>query len=155
LATEAALAARRPLFWLGMAILLGVAGIKLLVALNNGHSNVELLLIMAAVFCVLLIVVYRRRRTKLGDRALAQLRSLFARLRRRSAMLKPGGETEEAALLAAVFGVAALPVTSFGYIRQVFPQNSGTSNSCGSSGCGSGSSGCGGGGGGGCGGCGS
>jgi uncharacterized protein (TIGR04222 family) len=154
LATEAVLAVRRPLFGLGMAVLLGVAGIKLLVALNTGHSNIEFLLMMAAVFCLLLFVVYRRPRTKLGDQVLAELRVLFARLRRRSATLKPGGETEEAALLAAVFGVAALPAVSFGYIRQVFPQNSSASNSCGSGGSGCGS-GCGGGGGGGCGGCGS
>jgi uncharacterized protein (TIGR04222 family) len=146
------LAARRPLFRLGMAVLLGVAGIKLFVALNTGHGNVGFLLLMAAVFWILLFVMYRRHRTKLGDQALAELRILFARLQRRSDTLKPGGETEEAALLAAVFGVAALPEMSFGYMRQVFPQKSSASNSCGSSGCGAG--GCGGGGGG-CGGCGS
>jgi uncharacterized protein (TIGR04222 family) len=151
LATDAVFAVRRPLFAVGMAVLLGVTGIKLFVALNTGHSNVEFLLLMTAVFCLLLFVMYRRHRTKLGDQVLAELRILFARLRRRSATLKPGGETEEAALLAAVFGVAALPTMSFGYIRQVFPQNSSASNSCGSTG----GSGCGGGGGGGCGGCGS
>jgi hypothetical protein len=94
------------------------------------------------------------RLTSRGRTLLADLRRLFARLRERAPRLTPGGASADAALLAAVFGVAALP-TAFAYAQALYPRAASTSSSWSSS-CGAscGSSCGGGGGGGGCGGCG-
>jgi hypothetical protein len=74
------------------------------------------------------------------------------RLRGRAKTLASGGATNEALLLASVFGVSVLAGPAFGFVEQLFPRANQRGGSCGSS-CGSSS--CGGGGcGGGCGGCG-
>jgi uncharacterized protein (TIGR04222 family) len=157
--------ARRPILWLGALILGGLAVAKIFVAFQRGHFNVLFLVGLAAVFLFYLFGLYNKERTGLGDRVLTDLKSLFKDLNNRGFSIKPGGETNEAALLAAVFGVSALSASSFPYIKNLFPKASKNTNSfdsfsfgssCGSScsggtSCG-GSSGCGGGGG--CGGCG-
>jgi hypothetical protein len=111
-----------------------------------------------------LLPAAQRRRTALGDAVLKDLQGLFGRLRRRVAPAGEGGLTSDTMLLAAVFGLSALPSDGFYEVRRVFAKSvkSGGSNcgsSCGSSygssGCGSSGCGGGGGGGGGCGGCGS
>ena len=137
--------------------LVAVAGTKILVALSRGRSNIGLLIVEAILF---VFVVYRfttALRTAAGDVQLSSLRSLFAGLRERASSLVPRGESQDLALLAAVFGAAAIP-SRFGFDR-LFPRaKKKGSSSCGSS-CGTASScgsSCGGGGcGGGCGGCGS
>ena len=103
-----------------------------------------------------------RRRTAAGDRLLADLRALFDG--HRSAHPDVNGSTTAPALLAAVYGAAALSGSDGWLLEQIAfrPQtrkSDGSSSSGGGDGCGSGSScgsGCGGGGGcgGGCGGCG-
>ena len=147
-------ASRRPSLILGVVVLAGLAGAKIFVALGAGHTNVGFLLILAAFFVSFLLKFYNRERTGLGDRVLEDLRSLFKGLRDRGQSLKPGGATNEAALLAAVFGVSALSVTSFPYIGELFPKAAKSGSSCSSGACGfSCGSSCGGSGGG-CGGCG-
>jgi hypothetical protein len=80
------------------------------------------------------------------------LRRLFSALRQRAASIRPGAMTSDTVLLAAVFGLSALPTTGFADIVRVYKKSASSGGGCGSS-CGSG---CGGGGsGGGCGGCGS
>lgn len=152
---------RRPIFVVAFIFLNGLAATKIFIALQRGHHNIMFLIISAIVFSILLFKLYKKERTGLGDRVLTDLQNLFQRLRDRGLLLKAGGETNEAALLAAVFGISALSVASFPYIEKLFPKVSNTiaSNgnySCGSS-CGSScSSSCGSScGGGGCGGCGS
>jgi hypothetical protein len=74
------------------------------------------------------------------------------RLRNRVSLLAADGATNEAVLVAATFGLTALPASRFPFAKQLRKTIDARSNS---SGCGA-SSGCGGGGcGGGCGGCGS
>jgi uncharacterized protein (TIGR04222 family) len=146
---------RAVLLFAGACLLTTVAGIKILVALSRGRTNVGLLIIETLVFCVLLYKVTNPFRTPAGSALLVDLRTLFTGLRERGRSLVQGVDTQDFALLMAVFGMGALP-PAFSFNR-LFPQAS-TSSSCGS-GCGtssgSGSS-CGGGGcGGGCGGCGS
>lgn len=156
LANDSVYEARRPMLWLGLLILGGLAGAKLFVALQRGRHNIIFLIILAGGFLVYLFKVYNKERTGLGDRVLTDLRTLFKGLKDRGSSIKPGGETNEAALLAAVFGVAALSAASFPYIEKLFPKASKNNNSCSTYSCGSscGSS-CGGScGGGGCGGCG-
>lgn len=137
-----------------------VAGVKVLLALSRGRHNVAFLVVLAVVFVVVAWKIVHRDRTPRGDRLLSDLRSLFSGLKDRAETLHAGGATAEAALLAAVFGIAALPTDAYGYARKLYPRaadTSSSSSSCGSSSsCSSGSS-CGSscGGGGGCGGCGS
>jgi uncharacterized protein (TIGR04222 family) len=148
--------ARKPMLWFGLLILGGLAGAKLFVAFQRGRHNVTYLIILASVYLYYLLKFYKTERTGLGDHVLTDLRNLFKGLKGRSASLKPGGETNEIALLAAVFGISALSAKKFPYIQKLFPKASTNNSSCSSNACGSscGSS-CGGScGGGGCGGCG-
>ena len=89
------------------------------------------------------------------------------RLKSRTSTLSAGGATNEALLLAAVYGIYELPDNAFPFVEQLFPKprkpesdssswwdsssSSSSSSSCGSSsggsGCGGGGGGCGGGGG--------
>jgi uncharacterized protein (TIGR04222 family) len=151
-ASASTYAARTPIFLLGSAILGGLAGLKIVVALSGGHTNIGLLSVLALICLAILFHMYRRERTARGDRALANLKVLLAGRRRQSHRIKPGGASDDALLLAAVYGFSVLPAESFPYLGRLFPKGSDSSSSSGSS-CGSG---CGGGGcGGGCGGCGS
>jgi uncharacterized protein (TIGR04222 family) len=165
LADDGTQRARHRRFGIAVAILVGLAGAKIYVALQRGRTNVLFLIILAFVVCVAAFGLSTTRRTARGDALVTDLRRLFGRLRARAGVIRPGGGTADAALLAAVFGLGTLPAAGFGFVRRLYPRAPDTSgwssgwsspsygswNSCSSS-CGSS---CGGGGGGGCGGCGS
>jgi uncharacterized protein (TIGR04222 family) len=137
----------------GSACLLGIAVIKIVVALSTGHSNVFFLVILAVVAVWLLARRAVADRTLAGTATLRKLRTLFDSLWRARRRGKKFEDPSEAALLAAVFGVYSVPAFDSISWSAMFPNR--TSNSCGG-GSSCGSSGCGGGGGGGgCGGCGS
>ncbi len=148
---------RLPLVAIGLAILVGTAWTKINIAFSQGRHNVGFIVVLAFIFSIVALVIWKRRRTGAGDAMLADLRSLFSRLKDRAKTLRAGGATNEAALLAAVFGLSALAASNFPFLETLYPKKSGDGSSCGSS-CSSGSSGssgssCGGGcGGGGCGG---
>jgi uncharacterized protein (TIGR04222 family) len=121
--------------------------VKLYVALTTGHTNVMFLIFLAIFFTVVLVIMSRPRRTRAGDRMVADLRTLFGSLKERGEQSRWGVNPAEFALMAAVFGMSTVPES-----KKLFPQSG--SSSCGSS-CGSSDSGgssCGGGGCGGCGG---
>jgi uncharacterized protein (TIGR04222 family) len=144
----------------GLAILLlwGTAFIKIAVALTRGRTNIVFLIILAAVFAIAANVLLNPRRTRAGDALLDDLKTLFGGLKDRSGSLSRGGQSNEAAFLAAVFGVSALPLVTFPFVSMLRPRPTpGDASSCSSwtsSGSSCGSS-CGGSCGGGCGGCGS
>lgn len=146
--------ARRRLCLFTLAALVGLAWIKVRLALQRGHHNVAFLVILAVIVSIAALVICAHRRTRRGDEALSGLRTLMQRLRGRAGELLSGGATNEALLLASVFGLSVLSGPAFGFIGQLFPQAGKRSGSCGSS-CGSSCSSGGCGGGGGCGGCGS
>ena len=78
---------------------------------------------------------------------------LFKRLPERAASLKPGGESNEMAMLAAVFGLTALPAAAYPFVEKIYPKPQSDSSGSGGDSGSSCSSSCGGGcGGGGCGG---
>jgi uncharacterized protein (TIGR04222 family) len=130
-----------------------LAAARIAQAVIGGRSNIWFLVALAVLVALFAAVVIRARRTRMGDRTLADLRTLFGGLRRRRAQLAPGGASNEAALLVAVFGLAALP-PAFAEVRTALkPTSSGDGGSSGADGSSSDSGGCGGGGGG-CGGCG-
>jgi uncharacterized protein (TIGR04222 family) len=150
---ESILRARMWRLCVAVIFLTGVAALKILIALQRGRTNIFFLVLLAVFFVFIAIRVHNPLRTRRGDALLADLRNLFSSLKARAALLRPGGETADAALLMAIFGLDALPAVSFPYAKQFQPRKSGSSTSgCGSA-CGSsGGSSCGGGGG--CGGCG-
>ncbi len=151
--------------FVGVLVLLGgLAAVRIIQALSHGRSNVLFLVAMAAAACYIGWRLYSSRRTFAGDTKLRSLETLMSRLKARASSLSPGGATNEALLLASVFGLSVLPAASFPFINQLFPQprpadrsqggsDSWDSTSSCSSSSSSGSS-CGGGGGSGCGGCG-
>jgi len=149
---DAAMRARRyRWFAIAAAMLLGIALIKIDIAFGRGKYNVGFLLVLGVIALSLVWRVAHRRHTHLGSRMLKDLRRLFGALRQRAASIRPGSMTSDAVLLAAVFGLSALPATGFANILSIYKKSASSGGGCGSS-CGSG---CGGGGGGGCGGCGS
>jgi uncharacterized protein (TIGR04222 family) len=143
-------AARYRWFAIAAAILLGIALGKIVIAFGRGRYNVEFLIILTVIGLGVVWFLVRRRRTHLGNRMVKDLRRLFRALRQRAATVRPGAMTSDAMLLAAVFGISALPATGFADFLRVYKKAASSGGGCGSS-CGSG---CGGGGGGGCGGCG-
>jgi uncharacterized protein (TIGR04222 family) len=140
-------------FAVTFALLLGVAAVRILWALAHGRHNIGLLIILALLGGGALVICWRRRRTGLGDAALDRLKVLFASLKRRASDLVPGGQSNDAVLTAALFGMAALPAESFPYLERVFPKPKSNSDGGGgevgggssdSGGCGGGCGGCGG-----------
>ncbi|MCM2359586.1 MAG: TIGR04222 domain-containing membrane protein [Geobacteraceae bacterium] len=136
----------------------GVSATKIGIALSRGRHNIAFLIILTLVFTIWAICTWSRKRTGAGDEVLRRARLRFKGLKERAESIRPGGMTNDAACLAAVFGLAALPSGYFPYVATLFPQAVATPDgSSYSGGCGGGGSsgGCGGGcGGGGCGGCG-
>lgn len=153
-----AVKARWMRFIWALLLLEGLGAVKIAVALARGRTNIEFLVILMIVAIIIAAVVSFPRLTVRGAAMLEDIKTLYAGLKERAAMIHPGGATAEAVMLAAVFGVGALAGDGFAYTQTIFPQATSSSgaSSCGSS-CGSsGGSSCGGGGcGGGCGGCGS
>lgn len=139
---------------LAMVVLFGVATIRIIQASMHGRANIWFLIILAAVFGFFTVRNYNPFRTILGDKMLADLRTLFSGLKSRAAVIQSGGATAEAALILAIFGMGALPVSRFPILRRFEEKrrvdgtsgNSGCGSSCSSSSCGgSGCGGCGGG----------
>jgi uncharacterized protein (TIGR04222 family) len=137
-----------------LSLLVACSWIKINIAFANGHHNIIFLLVLTIFFTVVVLIQFFGRLTAAGKELLAHLRRLFALLKDRAAKLQSGGETNEAALVAAVFGLGVLSAAQFPFVNRLLPSNmsSNSGSSCSSSSCSSGSS-CGGGGG--CGGCGS
>jgi uncharacterized protein (TIGR04222 family) len=137
-----------------VALLWGVAGLRVMQALSREQANIEFLAIGALVAGFVALALPRSPLTPAGRRALDSVTALMGRLKARANQLRPGGATNEAVLLAAVFGLYALPAAAFPFIEQAFPPppRSGDSGGGGDGGGSSSDSSCGGGGG--CGGCG-
>lgn len=138
-----------------------IAGMKIYIALQRGHTNIIFLIILAVIAPIILCIVLLRFRTVLGDKCYAYLHNFFNSLNNRRNSFDLQRTTSELTFLAAVFGISALPSSFGGMIKSLKihpPGQSGVlSGGCGSA-CGAGGGGgggCGGGGcGGGCGGCG-
>jgi len=126
--------ARRFLPVLAAICLLGaIAVIKVNMALSDGRHNIGFTILLAIVFGFIALSIGRQRQTGRGVALLADLRSLFARLKGRAGSLRNGGQTNEAALLAAVFGLSALPAIAFPFAKKLYPQRASDGSGCGSS----------------------
>jgi uncharacterized protein (TIGR04222 family) len=147
----AAIASRAQARTAVLLLLAGVALARIVQALLAGRSNLMFLVIETFLACLIAYHLPKARLTESGQRALSALQTLLQRLKRRVDTLAPGGATNEAMLVAAMFGLYVLPAAAFPFVEQTFPRPKAT-DSGGSSSDGGDSSGCGGGGG--CGGCG-
>ena len=138
--------------FIAAVLIIGLPAAKIAVALSRGHHNVLFIIIFTVIASLFLFAAYKKRTTAFGEAFLEDQQTLFGALKRRAQRILPGGQTNEAVILASVFGFAALPSGTFPFAHKLRPRPPNSSNnSCGSS---SGSS-CGGGScGGGCGGCG-
>lgn len=159
-ADRATLESRGTVALTAVVLLAGVSMTKIGIALARGRHNILFLIILTVIFVVWAIFTWRRERTGAGDEVLRRARQRFKPLKDRAESIRPGGMTNDASILAALFGLVALPTGYFPYITTLFPKAVATSGDGSySGGCGDGggsSAGCGGGGcgGGGCGGCG-
>jgi uncharacterized protein (TIGR04222 family) len=131
-----------------------VAILKIAIALGRGRTNVGLLIAAVPIFGYVIYRIANPFRTLAGEAMLADLRQLFRALKDRTWSIGTPGETQELALVAAVFGISALPGRGAVSEKLFRRPETESASSCGSSGSSCGSS-CGGGCGGGCGGCGS
>ncbi len=145
---------RQWLLMAGMALLAVVALVKIVIALSRGRTNIGFLIVALPIFGYLLYRIANPARTLAGEAMLADLRQLFTALKDRMWSIGTPREAQELALVAAVFGISALPGRGAVSEKLFRRPQSASSSSCGSGGSSCGSS-CGGGCGGGCGGCGS
>lgn len=143
-------------FVAAIALLGGLAYAKVTHALAEGRDNVLFLILLGLMACALAGRFGFRRLTAAGGAMLADLRTLTRRLLDRAHTFERGGAGQEALLVAGVYGLWALPSSTFPFIDTLYPRprpdgsgdGGGSSSSDGGD---SGGSGCGGG----CGGCGS
>ncbi len=144
-------AERYTAFVIVLTVMLGIAGARIANAVMHGRHNILFLIILSAICGIALFAAYRRRLTGLGDETLHKMRTLFGRLKERNAGIAAGGASTDAVLVAAVFGLSALPANAFPYAQRLNPKpknngdgggDSGSSSSdsggCGGGGCGGG-----------------
>ncbi|NOT54211.1 MAG: TIGR04222 domain-containing membrane protein, partial [Deltaproteobacteria bacterium] len=82
-------------FFFALALLDGVALLKIVIALNRGRQNVFFLLMLAVVFTLVVAQVSLPFRTTRGNALLADARTLFAALKKRATSLRSGGASSE------------------------------------------------------------
>ncbi len=114
---------RRRVAAVAIGFLWCVALVKIGVAIGRGRSNVGYLVLLSCFATVgVMFVAFRGRRTRMGTRLVGDLRTLFGGLKDRSHEIPAGGATNELALLAGVFGLAALEGTALAPHLRLFPR---------------------------------
>ena len=151
---------RERITWPAHYLLLTVAAVKAVIAISRQHYNLLFLALLLAIFLLMLRGLRTQATSWSAQRLLTDLRMLFGRLNMRSSRLNAGSSSADMALLAAIFGLGALPLSVYAYVAELFPvprPNTGGDSSSGGTGdssSGGGDGGGGDGGGSGCGGCG-
>ena len=107
-------------------LLVGVSVTKIWIAWSRGRHNIVFLIILTLVFVLWAMTTWRRERTGAGD-GLRRARRTFKSLKDRAENIRPGGMTNDASYLAALFGLAALPAGYFPFITTLFPKAVATS----------------------------
>jgi uncharacterized protein (TIGR04222 family) len=79
---------------------------------------------MFGVFFLRCINTWFKERTGAGEKVLQRARLRFNHLKENTEKFRPGGETNNATILAATFGIDALPSDHFGYVLTLFPKPS-------------------------------
>jgi uncharacterized protein (TIGR04222 family) len=135
-----------------LGILWLTAGIKIEVAWQGGHSNIGYLGLLMVAFTWVTFWMSEVRRTRRGDLFLQHMSTLLSDSLQTQSSGAPRVGGNELMILAAVFGLTALPATAFPQAKMLFARavKSGStcgstwSHSCGHGGCGGGGGGCGG-----------
>ena len=104
-----------------LALLAGVALAKIVIALSRG-APMLFLLVLAISACMAILWFWRRHSTPAGRRMLRNLKTLTRRLKGRLPRLATRGATNEALILAAVFGLHALRSEAFPYAEWIDPR---------------------------------
>ena len=152
---------RERITWAAHWLLLTVAAVKAVIAISRQHYNLLFLALLLAIFLLMLRGLRTQASSWSAQRLLTDLRMLFGRLNQRAARLQAGSSSADMALLAAIFGLGALPLSVYAYVAELYPvprhssdsSSGGTGDSSsgggdgGGDGGGSGCGGCGGGGG--------
>ena len=152
---------RERITWPAHYLLLTVAAVKAVIAISRQHYNLLFLALLLAIFLFMLRGLRTQATSWSAQRLLTDLRMLFGRLNQRAARLQAGSSSADMALLAAIFGLGALPLSVYAYVAELYPvprhssdsSSGGTGDSSsgggdgGGDGGGSGCGGCGGGGG--------
>ena len=152
---------RERITWPAHYLLLTVAAVKAVIAISRQHYNLLFLALLLAIFLLMLRGLRTQAISWSAQRLLTDLRMLFGRLNQRAARLQAGSSSADMALLAAIFGLGALPLSVYAYVAELYPvprhssdsSSGGTGDSSsgggdgGGDGGGSGCGGCGGGGG--------
>ncbi|MBW3512315.1 TIGR04222 domain-containing membrane protein [Janthinobacterium sp. NKUCC06_STL] len=151
---------RERITWAAHWLLLTVAAVKAVIAISRQHYNLLFLAALLVIFLLMLRGLRTQATSWSAQRLLTDLRMLFGRLNMRSSRLNAGSSSADMALLAAIFGLGALPLSVYTYVAELYPvprpQQGGSSTSSdsgdsssggdgGGSSCGSGCGGCGGG----------
>ena len=148
---------RARITWPAHYLLLTVAAVKAVIAISRQHYNLLFLALLLAIFLLMLRGLRTQAISWSAQRLLTDLRMLFGRLNQRASRLQAGSSSADMALLAAIFGLGALPLSVYAYVAQLYPvprhSSDSSSGSTGDSSSGGGDGG-GDGGGSGCGGCG-
>ena len=105
-----------------VGLVAGVALARIVVAASVGRHDFALLIFLCAIAIAALVHAYRYQRTARGTRALSNVAALLSRLKAGVGRIKPGGATNEALLLASVFGLHALPSLAFPVVDIIFPR---------------------------------
>lgn len=138
-------------------LLLTVAAVKAVIAISRQHYNLLFLALLLTIFLFMLRGLRTQATSWSAQRLLTDLRMLFGRLNQRASRLQAGSSSADMALLAAIFGLGALPLSVYAYVAELYPvprhSSDSSSGSTGDSSSGGGDGG-GDGGGSGCGGCG-
>ena len=152
---------RERITWPAHYLLLTVAAVKAVIAISRQHYNLLFLALLLAIFLLMLRGLRTQATSWSAQRLLTDLRMLFGRLNMRASRLNAGSSSADMALLAAIFGLGALPLSVYAYVAELYPvprhssdsSSGGTGDSSsgggdgGGDGGGSGCGGCGGGGG--------
>jgi uncharacterized protein (TIGR04222 family) len=111
-----------------VALVAGVGLVKLGIALSEGRHNVLYLIGMLIVFVLLSVGLYFKRGTRAGAAMLSDLETMFRELWARAETLPKESDGNEVAMLAAIFGLGALPEARFPAVYALQIEES-TSNS--------------------------
>lgn len=146
---------RERITWPAHYLLLTLAAVKAVIAISRQHYNLVFLALLLAIFLLMLRGLRTQAISWSAQRLLTDLRMLFGRLNQRASRLQAGSSSADMALLAAIFGLGALPLSVYAYVAELYPvPRHSSDSSSGSTGDSSSGGGDGGGDGGGCGGCG-
>jgi uncharacterized protein (TIGR04222 family) len=142
---------------IAIGILLGVAAVKILIALSRGRTNILFLVILSGFAAFVAFKTSNPFRTVRGEKFLQDVKTLFSSLRQRAASLRPGGATSDLVWLASAYGLTEVSPILFPQVTALGPRRpprgpgstgwgSGNSSCSTTTSCSSGSSSCGGGG---------